>query len=424
MSLAGGWRVGDRVVYNGRKATVMGGPSRPSCARFSVALHFDDGFTEDARANRLAGIPKASTNDADAAPVAAAGGEQWGLGHRLLPERYCHRPVGGEVAAGYGINSRALPDAEVPKPLGGEVEAGYGIGNRILLDGDQSSNRHKNVRAAPTAGPSLRFAPPQRAMEGAADVYGSTASAAPPAAVAMEPLQVQQPPLPLHPAQKPVSPNGGTPSTQPSQVDMKPQQHAVDAAEAILLEKIYRNYVSLRDAFRALDRSHNGYVTRAEFLESMRRNYLHDGFSEQDLQDLANHFDLNRDGVLSYAEFASILEKSVAHRVDRGKRIERVDILLQLFKSTVEQRHYSISQAFRVMDKDRDCRLSRKEMFNGFASYGVLGTPEELEALWRIFLPPGATGVTLADFSRVIYGGPQVGHHLQRQMFQHPAAVA
>lgn len=32
----------------------------------------------------------------------------------------------------YGLGHRILPDRHAPQPVGGEVEAGYGIGNRVI----------------------------------------------------------------------------------------------------------------------------------------------------------------------------------------------------------------------------------------------------------------------------------------------------
>mmetsp|Transcript_109161 Transcript_109161/g.348453 ORF Transcript_109161/g.348453 Transcript_109161/m.348453 type:complete len:194 (+) Transcript_109161:98-679(+) len=175
----------------------------------------------------------------------------------------------------------------------------------------------------------------------------------------------------------------------------------------------------LRDAFRALDRSYDGFVSRADFLEAMRQSFLGDDCSDKDVDKVARHFDLDRDGEISYAEFASILERSMVCHEERGERVQRVDLLLQRFRQRIDLRHSSNQQAFRALDKNRDASLSREEMLAGLHSFDIAISPEDLGALWRLFCHQSARGVRLADFCRVLAGGPPFGEHLRRQMFQH-----
>lgn len=53
MELAGGFQKGDRVLYQGMFATVIGRPARPAAARISVAVRYDTGEVADVRVAEL-----------------------------------------------------------------------------------------------------------------------------------------------------------------------------------------------------------------------------------------------------------------------------------------------------------------------------------------------------------------------------------
>ena len=64
------------------------------------------------------------------APLAS--GDGYGIGNRVLEDRFADRAIGGGVEEGYGVGNRIIEDRFEDRPLGGGVEAGYGIGNRLL----------------------------------------------------------------------------------------------------------------------------------------------------------------------------------------------------------------------------------------------------------------------------------------------------
>ena len=51
-----------------------------------------------------------------------------------------------------------------------------------------------------------------------------------------------------------------------------------------VLEKIRRNYTNLRTAFRALDRSNNGYISRADFLDALEHIFINSGCTPEDVK--------------------------------------------------------------------------------------------------------------------------------------------
>mmetsp|Transcript_1854 Transcript_1854/g.4688 ORF Transcript_1854/g.4688 Transcript_1854/m.4688 type:complete len:373 (+) Transcript_1854:84-1202(+) len=120
MELAGGFRKGDRVAVNGALGTVLGPPARLVAAKLSVTIGYDDGTTADVRAANLVLADEA----AQAGYSSAEPQQPYGIGNRMLDDRYASQPLGGEIEAGYGIGNRRLDFAD-DEPAPGSY-AGYG----------------------------------------------------------------------------------------------------------------------------------------------------------------------------------------------------------------------------------------------------------------------------------------------------------
>mgnify|MGYP000940113490 FL=1 len=64
-----------------------------------------------------------------------------------------------------------------------------------------------------------------------------------------------------------------------------------------------RPLFDIYNAFKALDRNENGYITLEEFKDVLRDHGIF--FSLDEVMGLLKRFDKNRDGKVSYSEFAS-----------------------------------------------------------------------------------------------------------------------
>lgn len=202
--------------------------------------------------------------------------------------------------------------------------------------------------------------------------------------------------------------------------DQSSPQSASKASEAegIVREKIRRNWSSLRGAFRALDRSNNGFVSRADFMEAMRDVFLMDGFTQEDVDEVAELFDLKREGNLSYEEFAALMDRGEHRPHERtGHRVTEVDRALQALRASVEERFNTFRAAFRTMDKNRTCSLTKAEFEAGVRSHGIQLTPEQLEDLRQRFDSEGTGFVGFARFCKVLSQVPEADH-IARQMYQ------
>eukprot|EP00928_Gymnodinium_smaydae_P035803 TRINITY_DN25131_c0_g1_i3.p1 TRINITY_DN25131_c0_g1~~TRINITY_DN25131_c0_g1_i3.p1 ORF type:complete len:868 (-),score=237.82 TRINITY_DN25131_c0_g1_i3:72-2591(-) len=370
------------------------------------------------------GAPGARGARSEAGSEASEGAARYGLGHRILEDRHARGPLGGEVEAGWGIGNRSIPQQRGPRggelqagwglgnrvlddrhgsqPLGGEVEAGYGIGNRVLAD------RHA---AGPVGGEvEAGYGIDGRILENehAAKPLGGEVEAG--YGIGNRILADRHVKKPVHKTEVLTGP---------------------DAAEAVLRDKIALNYGDLRAAFQSLDRSDNGYISRADFLEAMEHVFFPEGRSREELAAVARRFDLNGDGFISYNEFVAYVEGKDCKRVAQQEPMHSaaecvgdVDMAIQAFKQALDDRFSTLREAFLSMSKERKAALGRDEFYAALRAHDVEGGTEQLEAIRRRFDPSDSGGVTYPDFCRVISRSLQYGKHLDRQMFRDSADVS
>lgn len=233
---------------------------------------------------------------------------------------------------------------------------------------------------------------------------------------------------PLEAPDSPESPEDGRYASQDA-----PGFSAEEAVQSVR-DKIYRNYKDLQSAFRALDRSNNGYVSRADFFQAMGDIFLANGFTEDDIYEVADHFDLNKDGFMSYEEFVQVVEgglqgQDVEAPVDQPEPVARdlmddpilvssVDKGIQKFKIVVDQRYSAIREAFLKMDRERKGVLSPQNFAMALLAHGVTMSTDELELAYTAFDREGKGVITYTDFCTVMTQRFQFGAHLDRQMFK------
>jgi len=200
-------------------------------------------------------------------------------------------------------------------------------------------------------------------------------------------------------------------------------------------DKIYRNFPDLQSAFRALDQSNNGYVSRGDFFQAMGDIFLANGFTEDDIYEVADHFDLNKDGYLTYEEFVQVVEGGLQGRgyaeapiaepepreqslMDDPVLVSSVDKAIQKFKIVVDQRYSAIREAFLKMDRERKGVLSPQNFAEALLAHGVSLSPDELELAYSAFDREGKGVISYTDFCAVMTQRFQFGAHLERQMFK------
>jgi Ca2+-binding EF-hand superfamily protein len=211
--------------------------------------------------------------------------------------------------------------------------------------------------------------------------------------------------------------------------------YGADSAEAAVRAKIYRNFSDLREAFRALDRSNNGFVSREDFFQALGSVFLHNGYSEDDIYEVADRFDLNKDGYISFDEFCSIVNGDDDDRAGEEQRalpqeddarnpeddpqvVSAVDRAIQRFKIVVDQKYSSMRQAFLAMEHGRGGSLTPEHFARGLLAHGITLSPVELELAYMAFDTDGKGVISYRDFCAVMTQRFRFGTHLGRQMFK------
>jgi len=357
--LAGGYERGDRVMCHGRPGMVFGKPARAACARIAVSVMYEDGSMSDER------IVNVQPMDAPAVAPQEPPEEV----HVSAPRvRYEHAPP-------EPIPARALPSAPAPEPEEAEEEAPE-------EDLDTTLPQPGEVRRmVPTIEGIGRKAEAQEQSEAPQEARRSLFDE-PPAVEAVE-----------------------------------PNEEKVDDMADKILEKIRRNYATLRTAFRALDRSNNGYISRVDFLDALEHIFINSGCTPEEIDAIAGRFGFGEGcaDTLSYEEFCEAV--AMEDRSDR-QRIEEAHLAIQTFRQISDRRYASLRESFRALDKSRKSALSPAEFAQGLSMHGVNLKPEEMQDAWNLFDPKGTGQITYADYCRVMSQRVQFGKHLSRQMYK------
>ena len=140
------------------------------------------------------------------------------------------------------------------------------------------------------------------------------------------------------------------------------------AFEDDLKNAIHQKWSSFQSAFRAFDRDSNGYVTEENFIRTLRNfNY---NLSDEDIHRMMRRFDKNCDGVISYKEFVQVLtEKRESFcatnmsmsMIDPDGKAQEVDDALIRLKDKLDDRFYSLREAFLALDTNRTGNITRTE---------------------------------------------------------------
>eukprot|EP00435_Cladocopium_sp_Y103_P009963 s2297_g2.t1 len=183
---------------------------------------------------------------------------------------------------------------------------------------------------------------------------------------------------------------------EPPEVEAREvEEEKVDDMTDAILEKIRLHYSNLRTAFRALDRSNNGYISRADFLDALEHIFINSGCTPEEIDEIAGRFGFGEgcSETLSYEEFCQVageveadpyqetmqgVEVAREDRSDR-QRIEEIHLAIQAFRQICDRRYASLRESFRALDKSRKSALSPAEFAQGLSMHGVNLKPEEMQ---------------------------------------------
>ncbi|KAI4338560.1 hypothetical protein MLD38_023604 [Melastoma candidum] len=137
----------------------------------------------------------------------------------------------------------------------------------------------------------------------------------------------------------------------------------------------------LRPAFEILDADHDGKISRDD-LCSFYSGFSRDGITDEDaIGTMMSAADSDSDGYVEYEEFERAVERPRMRRPRRGGVMEDV---------------------FKIMDGDRDGKLSREDIKGFMRSSGINAGDEEVEAMFVLGGGEKEGGVTYEVFVKIL----------------------
>ncbi|KAK4132102.1 EF-hand [Trichocladium antarcticum] len=133
-----------------------------------------------------------------------------------------------------------------------------------------------------------------------------------------------------------------------------------------------------KEVFEIFDKDGGGDITAAELGEVMRELGLNP--SAEELQDIVNEADLDKDGVISFDEFLALMSQSV-------KEVDTEQELLN---------------AFKVFDKDGSGTISSDELRNVLKSLGEDLTDAELDEMIKLADRNGDGSIDYHEFANIM----------------------
>ncbi|KAL2130343.1 hypothetical protein VTI74DRAFT_6569 [Chaetomium olivicolor] len=133
-----------------------------------------------------------------------------------------------------------------------------------------------------------------------------------------------------------------------------------------------------REVFEIFDKDGTGDITADELGQVMKELGLNP--SDEELRDLINEVDLNKDGVISFDEFLALMSQNV-------KELDTEQELIN---------------AFRVFDKDGSGTISSDELRNVLKSLGENLTDAEVEEMIQLADRDGDGHIDYHEFANIM----------------------
>jgi Ca2+-binding EF-hand superfamily protein len=158
----------------------------------------------------------------------------------------------------------------------------------------------------------------------------------------------------------------------------------VDAGQldTLLRKKLEERCTSLTDAFRKVDRSGNGFITAEDFDETLRSWGVR--VTRASVTALVQKYDLNNDGLVSYAEFCARLAGGPVNPALAKEEPIVAPSAADRAEETLRRLMYShwttLTEAFLKVDADRSGFCDKDEFASIFRLAGIELAPDELSA--------------------------------------------
>ena len=133
-----------------------------------------------------------------------------------------------------------------------------------------------------------------------------------------------------------------------------------------------------RDAFEMFDRDKDGTIKVKELGNVMRT--LNVDFTEQELNEMIQEADANKNGSLEFEEFVHLMNK-------RNKETDKEE---------------EVINAFRVFDKDGDGVISTADLVHYLTTLGDILTDEEVEEMIKEADIDGNGNINYEEFVRLM----------------------
>eukprot|EP00667_Euglena_gracilis_P024271 EG_transcript_27833 len=215
----------------------------------------------------------------------------------------------------------------------------------------------------------------------------------------------------------------------------------MDGQQRFILDQmrkhIQQRFPSIQAAFLAVDTDRSGCISLDEFATILKVNHV--SVNPQDLARLAEAFDANQDGRVSYEEFCRTIESGPYVQAGASRRElrgtpgaalappspaadaaasprlglqlnpvalseARAKELLTYFRKAVEQSYPSLNRAFIHIDADRSGFISAQELISCLYDHNIYPTWQELKDLIDLLDVNGDGVIDYNEFGRAMHG--------------------